>query len=186
MRMKKNVILFLAPGFEEAEVVIVTDILRRANIKLDLVSISNEKSVIGSHNIKIEADKLLNQINDQDYQMLILPGGLLGVNNLKKSIKLKEIVLKFNEEQKYLAAICAAPEILYQWKILKGKNITVYPGVLPSNAEYNIIADSAVVKDGNIITGASFGSAVKFALELIEILVNKDTKEKISKQLVIW
>lgn len=184
--MSKKVAIFLATGFEETEAVIIIDILRRANIEVDVFSITNEKIIIGGHNIKIETNKLLNEINSDDYQMLILPGGIEGVNNLKKSILLKQLFEEFYKKSKYLAAICAAPQILFEWNLLNNKNITVYPGCLKNNNQFKIINDAPVVVDGNIITGASMGCAIKFTLELVKILVNDNLAKEIAKQLVIW
>lgn len=184
--MSKKVAIFLATGFEEAEAVIIIDILRRAKIEVDVFSITKEKVIAGGHNIKIETNKLLDEINGDDYQMLILPGGMKGVNNLKKSTQLKQLFEEFYKKFKYLAAICAAPQILFEWNLLNNKNITVYPECLESNNQFKIIKEAPVVIDNNIITGASMGCAIKFTLELVKILVNDDIAKEIAKQLVIW
>lgn len=184
MTNKFNVAIFLATGYEMGEVIITIDLLRRANITIDLVSIEDSLQVKSSHNVVILCEKKINDINFLNYKMLILPGGKIGVENLNKNKLLKSMLVVFaKDNNKFIAAICAAPQILGQLKLVDNKKITHYPG---TNVGLNksIILDEKVVVDGNIITGKSIGAAFEFALKLIEILENKVISKQIEKQLV--
>lgn len=179
-----KVAIFLATGYEMGEVVIIIDLLRRANIIIDLISIENDLKVKSSHNVFILCEKAIDNIDFLDYKMLILPGGKLGVENLNKNELLKSMLVLFaKDNSKFVAAICAAPQILGQLELVNNKKITHYPGTnLGLNQSINL--DEKVVIDGNIITGKSIGTAFEFALKLIEILKDKTVSEQIKKQLV--
>ncbi len=174
--------IFLANGFEEGEAVNTIDILRRANIKIDIVSIyENQSDIIGSHNIIVKTEKNIFNVKDfSEYNCFILPGGK-GVSELLKSNKLKEILIDANLKNKYIAAICAAPKILIEWKIITDHKIVHYPGVL----KYNNVATNPVFVDRNIITGTSIGTSIQFGLLIVKILLNENKKNSIEKTLVI-
>ena len=184
MTNKINVAIFLATGYEMGEAIITIDLLRRANITVDLVSVENSLQVKSSHNVIILCEKKINDINFLDYKMLVLPGGKIGVENLNKSNLLKSMLVAFaKDNSKFIAAICAAPQILGQLRLIDNKKITHYPEInVGTNKSINL--HEKVVVDGNIITGKSIGSIFAFALKLIEILENKVISEQIRKQLV--
>ena len=169
--------VYLAEGFEEVEAISVIDMLRRAEIQVTTISI-DKKLVKGAHNIIVEADMVLGQENESD--MIFLPGGMPGVTNLFKCEALKDIVVKQNSEGKFIAAICAAPMILGQLGLLEGKNAVSYPGFEKYLKGGNVLFDN-VCRDGNIITSRGAGTALEFSYELIKILKNAETAAKIKE-----
>ena len=167
----KKVAVFLADGFEEIEALTVVDVLRRAGINCDMVSITDNLSVKGTHSILVEADRLMDD-SLKEYDMLVMPGGLPGASNLADSRELVNLVKYFNDAGKYIAAICASPAyILPAAGIEYGKNITSYPGEeferRLSNANYT---EDIVCHDGNIITSRGPATALPFAYKLVEVL----------------
>ena len=180
-----NVKVFLAEGFEEIEALSVVDFLRRADIEVDMVSILDELTVTGAHGIKVTADTTFNKMTS-DADMLVLPGGMPGTIYLKEHVGLKELLIKHNSEGKRIAAICAAPTVLGSHGILKGHKAVCYPGMEDGLCcEY--AGEVKVVTDGNITTSKGPGTAIWFALELIELLKGKEVSEKIRKSLVlVW
>ena len=173
-----KVALLLADGFEEIEALTPVDVLRRANITIDTISIS-EKTVMGAHGIEVSADKTATEIIPEEYDMVILPGGMPGSSNLDKSEftdLMLDSVIKRNGR---IAAICAAPMVLGHRGLLVGKHAVCYPG-FENELKGAIIEDCGVVTDGNITTARGMGVALKFAEELVALLINKDTADKIS------
>jgi len=179
----KEVIVFLADGFEEIEGLTVVDVLRRAGITLDTVSIMDRKWVNGSHGIHVEADKIFGDVDVANTKMLVLPGGLVGMQNLEAHAGVRELIHRFYEEGKEVAAICASPTIFGRMGLLKGKRATAYPsmedGLLGANVSFE-----GVVTDGNITTGRGMGVSIDFALRLVEILRDKKTADQIAEQIV--
>ncbi len=177
-----KVCIFLANNFEESEAINTIDILRRAKIDIDIISIYENLEVIGSHNIKIHAEKTISEIkNYRVYDCFILPGGP-GVNELIKSVKLKEIFTEAKKNNKIIAAICAAPKILVQWNIINNHRITHFPNVLNyANSDHNV----AAIIDQNIITGSSIGGSMKFALLIVEKLLGLKQREIVENNMVI-
>lgn len=124
-----KIIVFLAEGFEEVEALTVVDYLRRKDIQVDTISITEEKEVIGAHNIRVIADKTIEEIEDINlYKGAIIPGGMPGATNLRDDKRVIDIIKSLYEEDKLTAAICAGPIVLEKAGIIKGKNITSYPG----------------------------------------------------------
>lgn len=174
------VYLFLADGFEEIEALCVLDFLRRAGIDSKTVGVSG-KTVTGSHNIPVICDITENELDTEaDFDMVILPGGLPGSTNLDNSAVVDRMIWRAYNEEKLLCAICAAPFILGKRGFLKGKRATCYPG-FENELTGATIVKAGVVRDGNIITGRAMGSSHDFALEIIEALLGKEMREKLSK-----
>lgn len=171
----------LADGFEEVEALAVIDILRRAGIKTDMISISACKKVTGAHNISIEADMLLEDIDFDKYSGIFLPGGMPGTNNLDGCKKLCEAITDFDREKKLLAAICAAPKVYGRLGILNGRKATCYPGFEAYLTGADIKKEDKVVKDGHIITSRGMGTAIDLGLALVEELEDKDKSEELAK-----
>jgi len=169
--MKKKVYVFLVDGFEEVEALTSVDILRRANLDVITVSITNSYQVNGARNIEVKADSLFESNNYSDADLLLLPGGP-GTDSLNAFQPLKEIVKKHCLENKLTAAICAAPKILGELGLLSGKDATCYPGVEKYLIGANFIP-APVVEDGNIITANGVGAALEFSLVLVKRLVNE-------------
>ncbi len=178
----KTVYAFLADGMEEVEALMVIDLLRRTK-KLNVVTVSIKKDLLveSSHNIKLYADKNIDEINFDEGACIFLPGGLPGTTNLGACNKLTEQIVKYNQEGKILAAICAAPSVLGQLGVLKGKNATCYPGFEDKLEGAN--CGGGVVKDGNVITGKGLGVALEMGLELIRVLVDKQTSDSVAAQI---
>ena len=167
--MVKVCYVFLAEGFEEIEALTVVDLLRRDNILTETVSISDNKEVTGSHMITVTADRIISEIKLTDAAFLILPGGMPGTLNLKNCPALMDMITEFNETNRNLAAICAAPTIFGELGFLKGKKATCYSGMERQLKEAIVVKDE-VVTDGNITTSRGVGTAIPFALEIIRIL----------------
>lgn len=173
-----KVYIFLANGFEEIEGLTVVDLLRRASIEISMISITGIKEIVGSHNIKVEADELFEEVEYKDADMLVLPGGLPGANHLAEHQGLVALLKQFNEEGKLLAAICAAPSVLGKNGILQGKRATCYPG-----NEENLLGatftGNKVEFDSNVITGKGMGVSIDFSLKIIEVLKDLKTANEV-------
>ena len=175
--------IFLADGFEEIEGLTVVDICRRCRLTIDTVSIKDTKEVISSHGIPLQTDLLLSELDFDAYDILILPGGLKGTNNLEACEPLKEAVRDFVAKDKYIAAICAAPSIFGHMGLLQGKKATSYP-TFESHLEGAEVTGAGVTRDGRIITGRSMAYSVPFALTIAEIFAGKETAEKVASDIV--
>ncbi len=173
----KRVAVLLANGFEEGEALFVVDIIRRAGFVCDAVSVE-EEIVKGSHGIRTIADCLLENADCNSYDMIVLPGGLPGADTLRDNDTVIEWVRNFASRQdKYVAAICAAPQVIAKAGVSKGRRLTSYPGEkyqkLFTDAEYmddNRLMEECVVVDGNLITSRGPGTTLPFAYRLVEIL----------------
>lgn len=176
-----RVLVLLADGFEEIEAITVIDVLRRAGIEVESVGLGGAW-VTGSHNIKVMADKRISEVDVEKYDGIVLPGGSEGVKNLLKSSKVKEFLEKANEKEKLIAAICAAPLILARYHLLDKKRATIYPGM---EKELPYPREEKVVVDGNIITSQAPGTAMEFALSIVEKLLGKGKVLELKKQLVV-
>ena len=179
----KKVIVFLAEGFEEIEAISIIDVLRRAEVSVTTVSISKEKEVKGAHNIPVVADKLFDELDFASYDMIVLPGGMPGAKNLQEHEGVIKQIEAF-EKNKQIGAICAAPMILGGMGLLKGKRATCYPGFEAELIEAKI-TDEAVTVDGNITTGKGPAFAMQFALQLVETLAGKATRNEVSDGLLL-
>ncbi|MCF7926708.1 MAG: DJ-1/PfpI family protein [Candidatus Izimaplasma sp.] len=178
----KKILVLLADGFEDIEVVTPTDLLRRAKIKVDLVSI-DKRLVTTSSGTEIMSDMTIDTIDENQYDMLFLPGGS-GVKNLEKSSEVKKLITYFDQTKKFIAAICAAPSILGKMGLLKNRTFTCYPGYEKQFNQGNYTKSPLEISD-YFITARGIGYVNKFALQLIEILTDKRTKNKVAKQTLI-
>lgn len=177
------VYVLLGTGFEEMEAIAPIDLLRRAGISVLTAGVDG-KAVTGSHGITVEADITLEQMDLTDLDMIVLPGGLGGVATARSSQAALD-ALKFAwENGKYVAAICAGPTVLAELGIIGDRRATCYPGCEDAMGCAQV-EHAACVTDGRLITGASAGCAVPFALALIEALKGKDEAQRIKDQIVI-
>lgn len=174
-----KVYVFLADGTEEVEALTVVDLLRRAGITVVTVSVMENKKIMSSHKIGIEADELYGESDYMDGDMIVLPGGMPGTTHLKNNKELRTVLFAYRDASKYLAAICAAPSIFGWNGMLEGKRATCYPG-FEEELTGATVTEEAVVTDGRFITSRGLGTAIDFSLELITLLVNKATAEKIA------
>ena len=182
----KKVAVFLANGFEEIEAITPVDLLQRAGIVVDTVAITEENLVESARKLKILADKVIKDISFSEYDMLVLPGGP-GFKNYFDSQLLLDKIVEFSKdvENKKVAAICAAPTVLSSLGILEGKKAICFPACEEDLLKGNpILIKERVIKDGNIITSRSAGTALDFALEIISELLDKEVAEKISEEIV--
>lgn len=176
------VYLFMADGFEEVEGLTVVDILRRAGVELQTVSIMKRRNVISSHQVEIMADILFEEIKEAP-EMLILPGGIPGTPNLKAHEGLRALIQQCAEEDVYLAAICAAPTVYGAMGLLEGKNAACYPG-MESELLGAKVSYEPVVIDGKFITSRGLGTAIDFGLTLTALLKGKEEADSIARKIV--
>ena len=167
----------IAPGFEEIEVVTVIDVLRRADLQVTVAG-TQGGPVEGSRGIRILPDKGLDEIRAEEFDMLVLPGGAKGVENLQRHPRLIPLLGEFFSKQKPVGAICAAPSLLASAGLLRGRQATSHPSVKEEVAAAAIYSEERVVTDGRLVTSRGPGTAMEFALKLVEIL---DGPEKVSE-----
>lgn len=180
----KRIAVHLAEGFEEIEAISIIDVLRRADFDVEIVSVTSNFVVTGSHNIKIMADSLFDNIDYNSIDMIILPGGMPGSKNLNNHDGLKQQILNFHENGKPLGAICAAPMIFGNLGILKDKKATCYPGF-----EEELLGAEVTGKDvqrtGTIVTGKGAGVAIDFALKIVKMLKGKEFADELAKKMIV-
>lgn len=173
----------LAEGFEEIEAIAVVDVLRRAGMEVVMASVSDSRRVAGGQGVVVEADALLEDVMEKSFDMLILPGGGKGVAVLKKSPTVKKLLTMY--KSKPYAAICAAPSVLAAESMLTGKKATSYPSaeseVVQGGAHYSV---SSVVIDGSTITSRGAGTAIEFALSIIEFFDGREKSDEIAEKIV--
>ena len=179
-----RIFVFLAEGFEEIEAIVPIDIFRRAEIETVTVSISNEKVVRGAHNISVLADKLFDETYFSGMDLLFLPGGMPGTSNLDAHKGLKKLIQNQFDNNKNIAAICAAPSILGKMNLLNEKEAICYPGF--EDKLYGAkLSNDKVVKSGNITTAKGAGVALQFALKLVEALKGREAADKIAEAIMM-
>lgn len=179
-----TVYVFFADGFEELEAFAAVDVLKRAGVNVAMVSVTPDEIVKGAHEIPVLCDKNIVNCDFYDAEMLVLPGGLPGATTLNECEDLRRALLKQAAENKSIAAICAAPMVLGNLGLLKGKKATCYPGFdkYLEGAEYT---GAMVEKDGNFITGKGPGAAVEFALALVEHLCGKEKVKELKSAMCL-
>lgn len=179
-----RVAILLAEGFEEIEALTPADFLRRAGMKVDLVSISDDIIVKGAHDISIVADTFLVDLNKDEFGTLILPGGAMGAKNLIASALVKSWIEDFQAKNKIIGSICAGPTVLDAAEIMDNRNYTCYPGCEKSIKAGICHGEEVVVRDGNVITAMGPGAAGEFAFALIEALADEQLKDEIIKDTI--
>ncbi len=182
--MNKKVYIFLADGFEEIEAITPVDVLRRAEINVVTVSISENLQVKGAHNISVLADAKFTDTDFSDADLLVLPGGMPGALNLNNHKSLIELLVDFSSQGKLIGAICAAPFILGEQGLLKNRNATCYPGFEDKLKEANYTGSPLEVAD-HLITAKGVGAAMKFALQLVTMLKGKELANDLAVKMVI-
>ena len=180
----KKILVLLATGFEEIEALSVVDVLRRANVSCDMGTLDTDY-VKGTHNIEIKSNVNINNIDIDEYDGVVLPGGLPGAYNLRDSKKVREIVQKLNNDKKIIAAICAAPEALESFNILNGKKCTSYPGFIQDKNNVEYIENEIVVEDGNIITSRGPATAIEFSLAILRKLGYEEEYKEIKEGMLV-
>lgn len=168
--------IIVTNGLEECEALITYDMLYRAGVEVDLVGLQDE--VESSHKVTFKAHKNINDINPDEYNCLVLPGGMPGTLNLENDDRVQNLIDLFVKQDKYVCAICAAPSILIHKGLLQNNKFICFPGfengLTPANEK--------AVQDGKFITGKGMGAAVEFSYLIIKNLINEDkAKEVVSK-----
>lgn len=174
------VAILLASGFEESEAIVPADLLRRAGVEVALVSLG-ELLVESSHHITVRADMTLAELDSSKVELLFLPGGLGGVDNLSKDGRVAALVRELADKGKYVTAICAAPTLLGGYGLLKGKRAVCYPGMEEGLTGAQVQKGCPVVTDGRIVTGEAAGSAVPFGLKLVETLKGPQATREVAQ-----
>lgn len=178
-----KIVVFFATGYEEIEALAVVDVLRRGRVEVVMAGIES-MSVTSARNITMQMDALAENIDYEQVDMLVLPGGLGGVEGLARSQFVTDTIHEFVAKDKYIGAICAAPSVLGKLGVLKGHRVTCYPG-FEKCLEGADHTDERVVISGKFITGIGAGASLEFALTLLEIVKNKETAEAIKKGMLI-
>ncbi|MFW2438561.1 MAG: DJ-1 family glyoxalase III [Arenicellales bacterium] len=179
----KKVLVPLAAGFEELEAVTIIDLLRRANINVTVAGLDNG-AITGSRGTRILPDETLDTSSSSGYDMIVLPGGLPGADNLNSDSRIHDLLKQMASSGRYIAAICAAPKVLATAGLLDNKQVTSFPGALS-----DVIAEGmqntgmAIAIDGNVITSRGPGTAMDFSLELIQLLAGAETRQQVEQGL---
>lgn len=181
--MKKAYVHF-AEGFEEIEALTIVDVLRRAEIPTEMVSVTGQRQVVGAHGVKIVADIVFEDVDYSQSAVVILPGGMPGAKHLQQHEGLSEILKEKAAKNENIAAICAAPMVLGGLGLLEGRDAVCYPGF----EEYLTgakIGDKLSVKSGNIITGQGPGAALNFALDIVKELKGEDLANTLAQGMIV-
>lgn len=178
------VYILLATGFEEAEALVPADLLRRAGVEVALVGVS-EMAVTGGRGITVQCDCGMEAVDLNRAEMILLPGGGVGVENLKNTPAVEQLVKQAAEKNLWLSAICAAPTLLAGWGLLEGKNAVCYPTWAERLVSAEYCAGQKVIQDGKIITAQAAGAAFEFGLALIEALVDEQTAQRVKQEIYL-
>lgn len=179
----KKVGVFFGTGYEEIEALTVVDLLRRVEIETICVAIDNEKQVMGAHNINVDMDAGIDEIDFDSLDMIVCPGGMPGTNNLEACKKLTEQIKEFYDAGKLIGAICAAPMIFGHMGLLKDREACIYPGMEEELLGAKVVFDD-VAQSEHVITSRGMGTAIAFGLKIIENLLNKETADELGKKIV--
>ena len=179
--MTKQALVFMAPGFEEMELTITVDILRRAGIEVNTVTLAADRSpVTGSRNISMLPDLTLEEIAIEKCDIAILPGGIDGTRNLGANQKVIGFIQKMHAAGKKVAAICAAPAVLARAGLIEGRRATSHPAAAEHMAG-TIYCEDRVVIDGNVTTSRAAGTTFEFAFSLVEQLLGAEAVKQVNK-----
>jgi len=173
----KNVLVLFAEGSEELEAITIVNILRRAGVSVTLAGLDAE-ALRGSRGVMLTPDNMLDAVLHEDFDMIVLPGGQPGTNHLKADARVLKLVQNMAQQDKYVAAICAAPSVLATAGLLDGKQATSFPGALTPFPKVKQ-QQAAVVEDGKIITSRGPGTAMDFALTLVERLAGSAKRQEV-------
>lgn len=178
-----NVLVPLANGCEELEAVTVIDLLRRAGINVTVAGLE-AGIVTASRGVLLQPDTTLDEALDNEYDMVVLPGGSSGAERLNEDSRIRGLLIDMANSGKFTTAICAAPRVLADVGVLDGKRATCYPGIMDSGMLPGLDSRQAVVQDGKVVTSRGPGTAIDFALMLIENLEGRDRRDEVESGLV--
>lgn len=175
--------IFFANGFEEIEGLTVVDVLRRADIAAEMISITAADEVTGAHGITVKMDQKIAAVNFDELDAIVLPGGGVGTANLEACEELMAALDRFHEQKRVIAAICAAPSILGHRGILKGRRACSYPD-FESHLHGATVSREAAVCDGHIITGRGMGCSIQFSLAIVEYFQSHEAAAALAAKIV--
>lgn len=175
--------IFFAKGYEEIEALTVVDVCRRAGVEAVMVSVEETPEVESSHGITVKMDAMLSEVDFDSFDILVLPGGMPGTLNLEACEPLMEQLDRFYESGKWVAAICAAPQIFGHRGYLKGRRATSFPD-MEKELDGAIVTHGAAEADGNVITGRGMGCAIDFSLKIIEKLISEVAAAEMAARIV--
>ena len=178
-----KIIIPISNGFEEIETISIIDVCRRANIEVTIAAVENLQT-IGAHNVKIEADCKIEEINSDDFDMIVLPGGLPNAFTLADNEKVQSLLKEFKEKDKNIGAICAAPYALHKAGVLN-ENFTCYPSFEQKIKLNGYHENDAVVIDNKVITSRGPATAMIFALEIVSILCGEEVSTEVRNGLLM-
>ena len=176
-----TVLVPLAHGCEELEAVTIIDVLRRAGVTVVVAGLE-AGPVTASRGVVLLPETTLEAVLDQDFDLVVLPGGLGGAERLEADRRITALLRRMTEQGRYVAAICAAPSVLAKAGLLKDREATAYPGILDSQTDLRL-SSAAVVRDGTFITSRGPGTALDFALTLIELLCGRKQRDSVEAAL---
>lgn len=183
--MTKRILVPLADGFETIEALSVVDIFRRAGAYVDMAAVGDSLQVRSSHNIQVMADRTLLDCSKEIYDLIVLPGGVPGAENLKNSAVLAELLKKQNYEKRLYGAICASPAIVLEHHgLLEGKKATCHPLFVDQLSRRDHVGEKVIV-DKNCITSRGAGTSIEFALELLGVLMGEEKKREVAAGMAI-
>ncbi|MBN1407934.1 MAG: DJ-1/PfpI family protein [Calditrichaceae bacterium] len=177
-----SALIILSPGFEEIEAVTVIDLLRRASIQVTIAGLT-DRLITGSHNIAVMADTALSMVNHTDFDILVLPGGQPGTNNMKTNPMILKWIQERHANGQWIAAICAAPTVLHAAGITKNLNLTSYPAEKDTFTGSNYSEDNVVIDD-HIITSRGVGTAIDFSLAIIAKILDQSAADNIQTKII--
>lgn len=183
--MENRVCVLLAPGYEEIEALTPVDYLRRAGVVVDVISTTEDIAVPSAHNVLVQADSFLDDIKADDYDMVVIPGGLPGVPNLIANEKVMAFLADMNAKNKWMTSLCAGPAVLDAAGILVDKACTCYPSWEEKLKKIGAFSEETVVVDGHVITARGAGAAGYFALALVEALKGEEKMKEVKSAVVM-
>ena len=173
-----KVAVYFATGYEEIEALSVVDVLRRGGVEVLMVGADGKMAVNSRNNVSINMDALIEEVDHKEIDMMVLPGGVPGVDNLMANEALVANLKDFKEQVKWLAAICAAPSILGKLELLKGEKATCYPGYEQELIGCEHVAERVVVSN-HLITSVGAGASLDFGYKILEVIKGKELSDKI-------
>ena len=183
--MSKRICVLLAPGYEEIEALTPVDYLRRAGATVDIISTTDDITVPSAHQVLVQADCFLDDVVSDDYEMVVIPGGLPGVPNLIANEKVMTFLKEMHAKTKWVTSLCAGPAVLDAAGILAGKATTCYPGWEEKLKNIGSFSEDTVVVDGHVITARGAGAAGYFALSLVEQLFGAEKAAEVKSAVVM-
>lgn len=176
-------LILLADYFEDIEALATNDLLRRAKISTELVSMTNSRTVMSQSGLKLQVRKLFTEIKFEDFDFLVIPGGKAVSLMHLESKDTQSAIKYFQENNKLICAICAAPAVLGKYGLLDGKKFTCFPSFEKYAPKGKYLPKKTVVQDGNIITSKAAGTTFDFAYKIVSYLLGKDAAKRLAKEI---